>query len=233
MNTPGTSRFRIPILNDKKDEISALAAGKIVAQIKGKPNSCLGLPTGRTPLAMYEHLVKLTWEQGLDWSSVHCFALDEYLDIETEHSFQTYLETNLYNRVGVPVAHRHNPTMCQNYDKLILDHGGLDLTVLGIGGNGHIAFNEPGTPRLSFTQCIWLDDSSRQVLSSAFSSLDRTPTKAVTMGISTILSSQAIVMLAFGADKKRVLERAFSNGINSEIPASYLRLHDQVSVLTD
>lgn len=218
---------------DKKDELSAQAANKIADLIREKKNANLGLPTGNTPLLMYKHLVRLTEQQGLDWSSVNCFALDEYLQSAIEHSFQTYLETNLYNLVGVPKANQHNPVMTDNYDLLIAQNGGLDLTILGIGLNGHIAFNEPGTPQLSFTQCIWLEETSRRALSKTFGSLEATPIRAVTMGISTILSSQKIVMLAFGADKKQIVERAFSNGVDPNVPASFLKLHDTVSVLTD
>lgn len=220
-------------MTEKKDELSAIAAGKIAAIIREKKTVNLGLPTGKTPLLMYQHLIRLTKQDGLDWSSVQCFALDEYLHPSKEHSFQTYLETNLYDHVGVPKANQHNPAMTDNYDQLITEHGGLDLTILGIGLNGHIAFNEPGTPRLSFTQCIWLQETSRKALSSTFGSLEATPKTAVTMGISTILSSQSIVMLAFGLDKKEIVERAFGNGVNPEIPASFLKLHNTVSVLTD
>lgn len=210
-----------------------MAAGWVADQIRANPHSNLGLPTGRTPILMYEHLVRLTQEDNLDWSNVHCFALDEYLDSPGDHSFQTYLETNLYDKAGVPKANQHNPSLFDDYDRLILERGGLDLAVLGVGNNGHIAFNEPGTPHLSFTQCIWLDESSRRVLSESFGSIDKTPTRAVTMGISTILGSRSIIMLAFGADKKAVLERAFANGVTPEIPASYLKLHDKVCILTD
>ena len=220
-------------MSDRKNEISAIAAGKIAAQIRAKPDSNLGLPTGRTPVLMYQHLVELTRKEGLDWSKVNCFALDEYLDEPLELSFQTYLEKNLYEGIGLPKALQHNPTLCDNYDELINEHGGLDLSVLGIGGNGHIAFNEPGTPFLSFTQCIWLAYSSREILAASFGSLERTPSRAVTMGISTILASKAIIMLAFGQDKKDVVERAFANGVDPEIPASYLALHTNVTVLTD
>lgn len=225
--------FRKLILTDKKNEQSELAAGKIAAQIRAKPNTNLGLPTGRTPVLMYEHLVRLTEQEGLDWSQVNCFALDEYLNTTADHSFQHYLETNLYDRIGFPKANQHNPSMNENYDAVIAEHGGLDLAILGIGLNGHIAFNEPGTPHLSFTQCIWLDEVSRKSLSPEFGGLETTPSKAVTMGISTILSSKQIIMLAFGQDKKEIVEKAFSDGINPKIPASYLTLHKQLTVLTD
>ncbi len=220
-------------MTDKKHELSAQAAGTIANLIREKKNANLGLPTGNTPLLMYAHLVELTKQRGLDWSAVQCFALDEYLQPAAEHSFQTYLETNLYNHVGVPKENQHNPAQTDNYDQLIAQHGGLDLTILGIGLNGHIAFNEPGTPRLSFTQCIWLQETSRKALSKTFGSIEATPKTAVTMGVSTILGSKKIVMLAFGADKKQIVERAFSNGVDPEVPASFLKLHDTVSILTD
>ncbi|MBX3077268.1 glucosamine-6-phosphate deaminase [Candidatus Obscuribacterales bacterium] len=220
-------------MTDKKNELSMDAANKIAAQIRSKPNTNLGLPTGRTPVLMYDYLVKLTEKEGLDWSQVNCFALDEYLNTTAEHSFQRYLETNLYDRIGFPKTNQHNPSMSDNYDAIIAQHGGLDLAILGIGLNGHIAFNEPGTPRLSFTQCIWLDEVSRKALSPTFGGMEATPSKAVTMGISTILASKQIIMLAFGQDKKEIVGKAFSNGINPEIPASFLTLHEHLTVLTD
>ncbi|MDZ4835028.1 MAG: glucosamine-6-phosphate deaminase [Candidatus Melainabacteria bacterium] len=220
-------------MTDKKDELSAQAAEQISNLIRKNKSVNLGLPTGNTPLLMYQHLVKLSEQNDLDWSHVHCFALDEYLDSPPEHSFQTYLESNLYDKVGVPKANQHNPATTDNYDSIIKEHGGLNLTILGIGLNGHIAFNEPGTPQLSFTQCIWLQDTSRKALSKTFGSLEATPITAVTMGISTILASQTIVMLAFGADKKQIVEKAFANGVDPNVPASYLKLHGTVSVLTD
>ncbi len=220
-------------MTEKKDELSELAAQKLVEQIRKKPNSNLGLPTGRTPKRMYQHVVRLSQEMGLDWSKVHCFALDDYLETLEDYSFQKYLEQNLYQHIDLPGTNKHNPRFHDDYDRLIDKHGGLDLTVLGIGANGHIAFNEPGTPQASYTQCIWLDEISRNSLKDGFPDASEVPTKAVTMGISTILSSKSIIMLAFGEEKKEVLKRAFGNGVDPAIPASFLVLHNNVSILTD
>ncbi|MBX9669719.1 MAG: glucosamine-6-phosphate deaminase [Candidatus Obscuribacterales bacterium] len=220
-------------MTDKREALSELAAQKLVEQIRKKPNSNLGLPTGRTPVTMYRHIVRLSREFGLDWSEVHCFALDDYLETLEEYSFQKYLEKNLYQHIGISAANTHNPRFNDDYDQLIEKHGGLDLTVLGIGANGHIAFNEPGTPEASYTQCIWLDESSRNSLKGGFPEDSDVPTKAVTMGISTILSSKSIIMLAFGEEKKEILKRAFDNGVDPTIPASFLVLHKNVSILTD
>ncbi|SRR5579883_2517358 len=216
-----------------KEELSAKAAELVVKLIEEKPACNLALPSGRTPVLMYQNIVRLTAQRGLDWSRVNCFALDDYVDASPEHSFQAFLSDNLYSQVGLSDKQMHNPTQVDDYDALIQAYGGLDLAILGIGANGHIAFNEPGTPGTSFTHSTWLEETTRKALQASFGGIERTPTRGVTMGIATILSARSIILLAFGDEKREILHKALDDGIGPGVPASYLKLHNQLTVLTD
>lgn len=194
---------------------------------------CLGLPTGRTPYLIYENLVRIANKRKLQWDAVKCFALDEYIDSEPEDTFHAYLDKNLYSKVPIPKENCFNPAECDDYDGLIAKWGGLNLTILGVGGNGHIAFNEPGTSENSWTHCVWLTDETLQANKSLFKNPEKMPSRAVTMGISTIIASRKIRLVAFGENKKSVLHQAFRNEIDSALPVSYLQKHSNLKVYTD
>jgi len=222
------------LTSDRFDELSMQVAEAVIALVTKKPNACLGLPTGATPLRMYAHLAKLTRNKSVDWSGVRCFALDDYLNADDDETFQRYLEENLYKHLNLNDANKHNPRFVDDYDALIEQCGGLDLTVLGIGTNGHIAFNEPDTPMQSWTHCTWLAQSTRIHNEKFFDDPNEVPKTGVTMGISTILSSKRIILMAFGDEKKTIIEKAFHDREpDSDIPASFLLLHDRVNIFTD
>jgi glucosamine-6-phosphate deaminase len=208
-------------------------ADSVERQLKLKPNTNFGLPTGHSPLGAYKIISERSRSGRLDWSQARCFALDEYLDADEEESFQQFLETNLYQHTNLPPSHRFNPKTTDNYDQEIAKFGGLDLTILGIGTNGHIAFNEPGTIRASYTHCIWLTEATRAANQTYFGPGDEVPKRAVTMGIETILSSKNIILIASGAHKQEVLEKALLGDVNINVPASFLSLHAHVTVLSD
>jgi glucosamine-6-phosphate deaminase len=214
------------------DTLGLRLAEAIRDQLAVQPASCLGLPTGRTPLVAYRLLAEWSSQGLVDWRQVQCFALDEYLETLSAWSFQTYLEENLYRHTNLPEHSRHSPLAIVNYDEVIAEHGGLDLTIVGIGRNGHIAFNEPGTPLASWTHVAWLSDSTRQANSEFFPSPQQVPTRALTMGIRTILNSRHIILVA-GASKAAVLQEALAGPVTSNLPASFLQLHEHLSVLTD
>ncbi|MBS1989001.1 MAG: glucosamine-6-phosphate deaminase [Cyanobacteria bacterium SZAS LIN-2] len=215
------------------EELSERVARAIAQQIKVKSNSCLGLPTGHTPLGVYRHLSKWSREGQIDWSNVRCFALDDYLETDEKHTFHYFLDEHLYSHTNLPAANKFNPCMTDNYDALIAEHGGLDLTILGIGGNGHIAFNEPGTCARSWTHCTWLNQSTRLANQDSFQDLASVPTRGVTMGLATILESRWIVLMASGEKKKDIVERAFQGPVTVEVPASLLKQHAKTDVWTD
>jgi glucosamine-6-phosphate deaminase len=139
----------------------------------------------------------------------------------------------LYQYTNVQDHNKFNPSACDDYDSLIESKGGLDLTILGLGANGHIAFNEPGTPLESWTHSIWLTESTRKANQSYFAAGTTVPHRAVTMGIRTILNSRKLILIASGAHKKDILEQALLGSLDPNIPASYLSLHPHVTVLTD
>jgi glucosamine-6-phosphate deaminase len=211
--------------------LSLRVAEEIKEQIKNKPDSRLGLPTGRTPTDTYRVLSRWTKEGDIDWAHVKTFGLDEYYGVEESTSFRHYLETNLYRNINLPAESRFSPIFNDDYDVLIAREGGLDLAILGIGPNGHIAFNEPGTPLQSYTHSIWLSESTRQANAEFFKG--EPPTNAVTMGIQTILNSRKIILMASGKSKKEILQRALRGEVTPEVPASFLQLHKDLVVMTD
>lgn len=218
---------------EKYQEISRKTAELIANQLRTKPDSCLGLPTGRTPLACYAFLSGWTQSRQLNWSKARSFALDDYLDAEEHQTFAHYLQTNLYKNTNQQSDQQFNPRFFDDYDGVIAKCGGLDLTVIGIGSNGHIAFNEPGTARQTYTHCVKLTESTRQANSSFFGSIDKVPIYAVTMGVATILSSRLLVLIASGERKKKILDEALNGPVTPENPASYLQEHKNLTVLTD
>jgi glucosamine-6-phosphate deaminase len=215
------------------EKLSERVARAIAQQIKLKRDCCLGLPTGHTPLGVYRYLAKWSKEGQIDWSAVRCFALDDYLGIDEIHSFHHYLENNLYSHTNIEPGNKFNPCMTDNYDALIGDCGGLDLTILGIGGNGHIAFNEPGTCANSWTHCMLLNQSTRVANQDSFGQLAEVPTRGLTMGLATILKSRWIILMASGEKKKEIVEQAFKGPVTVEVPASLLKRHPRTDVWTD
>lgn len=213
--------------------MSLRVAEVMAQQLKAKPDSCFGLPTGRTPLGFYEVLSEWTRLGKVDWAAARCFALDEYLDVPIELSFAKYLDSNLYVHTNLPATGRFNPSALDDYDGLILREGGLDLIVVGIGRNGHIAFNEPGTPRLSWTHCSRLTESTRQANAGIFGSADRVPKTAVTMGLQTILNAKKVILVASGEQKRSILKSALSGPVTPELPASFLQEHANLEIFTD
>jgi len=219
--------------------IGADIVGKLVA---ARPDAVVALPTGRTPIPLYKLLVWRCAYGDLDVSSLHAFNLDEWVGVaaEDENSFAAFMDRHFYVPAGVRPAHRHSPSgvaadlaaECQLYEDAIREAGGFDLPMLGIGTNGHIGFNEPGTPFASRTHVVELTAETRQANAYAFSS-GAVPWRAITVGIATILEAREIVLLATGMEKAESLARALEGPIDPAIPASALRLHSAVQILAD
>lgn len=220
-------------LADSYDALSLKVASYIKNQLKVKPDSCLGLPTGATPVGFYQYLAKWSKNGEIDWSRAKCFALDEYLDVDLEESFEYYLEHNLYQYTNLPDEHKFNPKDSSDYDQIIASFGGLDVTIVGIGRNGHIAFNEPGTDKETRTHFVPLTESTRSANAKFFHDGEPVPKQAVTMGIRTILDSRVIVLIANGESKQEIIKEALSGPIGSHLPASYLQEHPHLFVATD
>lgn len=212
----------------------SLRVATIIRQaIAGNPDIRLGLPTGATPTGTYQILADWSRVGDIDWSQARSFGLDEYIEGPEKDSFRRYLYEHLYKHTNIEDTRRFCPLFHDDYDGLIESQGGLDLTILGIGTNGHIAFNEPGTPLDSWTHCVSLTEATIQANKKFFSDPQNMPQHAVTMGLRTILSSKKLILMASGERKRAILERALHGPVIPEVPASFLQMHPDVLVCTD
>jgi len=231
------------IITKTPDEASALAADMIESKLLSKPNAVLGLATGSTPVGLYRELARRHREKGLDFSKVTTFNLDEYLGLPPSHpqSYRYFMDENLFRHIDVPTSSIHVPyghagsvlDFCAWYEEEIERSGGIDIQILGIGGDGHIAFNEPGSSLGSRTRLKTLTEQTIRDNARFFSSMDEVPRFAITMGVGTILEARQIIMLAFGAGKADIIAEAVEGPITSQVTASALQLHRDVIVLVD
>jgi glucosamine-6-phosphate deaminase len=224
-------------------EAACLRAADIVAELlAAKPGVVLALPAGNTPRSVYAELARRHREQGLSFARATAFTLDEYAGIASDHgaAFARFLDEALLRNVDLPRARAHAPdataadldAACADYERAIAAAGGLDLCLLGIGGNGHIAFNEPGSPFDSRTRVVDLADDTRAAAGAAFGG-EPVPARALTIGIATILSARRCVLLAYGAAKAGVVARAVEAPPSPALPASALQLHPDATIILD
>ena len=225
------------------NKMSKLAAEMVAEQIINKPNTVLGLATGSTPVGMYRELVRMHREGDLDLSQVKTFNLDEYLGLSPEHpqSYHYYMYENFFKYVNIreenihiPKGNAEDPVQeCLDYEKEIEKIGGIDLQILGIGINGHVGFNEPNINLEAKTHIIQLSDNTITANSRFFKNLDEVPKKAITMGMATIMRSKKIILMAWGAEKKKPILKVISGPIATEVPASLLQVHNDVILIVD
>jgi len=215
-------------------------AAEIVAElVRQKPDAILGLPTGSTPEGFYAALVAMQ----ISLASVRTFNLDEYVGLPPEHpqSYHAYMQKHLYQHVDVRPKNRHilNGTApdveaeCLRYEEAIAAAGGLDLVILGVGHNGHIGFNEPGTPWSARTRKVALAERTLQANARFFGGTGPMPTHALTMGIGTILGAKQILLLASGEGKAEIVREMVEGKPRVEVPATALQAHPRVTVLLD
>jgi len=218
---------KIKVLKSYK-ELSSTVANIVKRQLKKQPLSKLVLPTGDTPLGMYDELVK----RELDWSHVITFNLDVYLmNIDHPESYQNYMRKNLFDKTNIYPDHSHFPFRPTSaFEDKIAGSMGIDLCILGIGSNGHIAFNEPGSSFLSRTRVVNLDEQTIEDNSRFFGSVDDTPKQAITMGLGTIMESKKIILMVNGKHKLNILNVAMNGKVSKTVPASILQRHDNVEV---
>lgn len=225
------------------DEMSQTAADLIIKQIEEKSSSVLGLATGGTMVGVYQKLVEDHYLNGTSYRQVSTVNLDEYVGInETDpNSYRMYMNKQFFNHVDIPIRQTHLPNgmaenlevECGMYEKKINQLGRVDLQLLGIGENGHIGFNEPGTPFLSKTHVVKLMDSTRHANAKYFPSLECVPTHAITMGIDSIFQSKKIVLLASGIKKSDAVLQLLNEKVHDEFPASILHQHNEVTLIAD
>ena len=208
--------------------MSSTVVGIVATQIKEHPLSKLCLPTGSTPLGMYNDLIIL----GLDWRLVITFNLDVYLmNIDHPQSYQMYMRKNLFDRTNIYPDHTHFPFKPTSaFEDKITESMGIDLCILGIGSNGHIAFNEPGSSFKSRTRVVDLSEQTIQDNSRFFDSIDDVPKQAITMGLGTIMESKRIILMANGKHKLNILKVAMNGEVTEDVPASILQKHNDVEV---
>lgn len=227
------------------EDALAAALGRIVLDtIDRLPGVVLGLPTGRTPLGLYAELVRLTALEQADWFDVRTFNLDEFVGLGAHErgSYRSFMQERLFRHVSIRPEHigfldgatRDVTAECARYDRAIAAAGGIDLLILGIGVNGHIGFNEPAQELVALTHLVTLDEPTRAANALWFDGdLSRVPRQALTMGMAAILAARAIVLIAVGEAKAEAVRAMLNGGVTTAVPASFLQLHPQVSVMLD
>ncbi len=223
------------------EEMSRKAAEIIAAQVKSKPNCVLGLATGSSPVGTYKCLIEAYEKGELDFSKATSVNLDEYvgLDAENDQSYRYFMETNLFSKINIPKEKTFVPNgvcqdlekECRDYDARIEALGGIDIQLLGIGLDGHIGFNEPDDVFTKETHVVELDPSTIEANARFFASKDDVPLKAVTMGMGGIMLAKKVLLIANGAGKEEIVNRAFFGPITPKVPASILQLHPDVTVI--
>jgi glucosamine-6-phosphate deaminase len=225
--------------------VAAIVAGVIRERNSFGQKAVLGLPTGSTPVGVYRELIRLHREEDLDFSQVVTFNLDEYFGLPPDaiQSYHRWMHAHFFQHVNVPPENIHIPNgtlpldevdaHCGNYEREIAEAGGIDLLLLGIGGNGHIGFNEPFSMRNSRTRLCMLDPVTRKAAASDFFCEDNVPTQAITMGMGTILDARKILLLALGEHKASIIREAAEGPVTDRVPASVLQDHPDASILVD
>ncbi len=231
------------IITKNYDEMSRVSAGIIAREIKKKHDLVLGLATGDTPVGTYKELVKLHKSEGLDFSKAKSFNLDEYVGLAPTHpnSYNFFMWDNLFRHVNINPTNVHIPQgntddpeeFCIWYEEQIKKAGGVDLQVVGIGGDGHIAFNEPGSSFASRTRVKALFKQTIEDNSRFFDKMEDVPRFAITMGIGTILEARKTLLIASGKKKAEVCAQFIEGPVTSQITATALQLHNYVTVVLD
>lgn len=231
------------VVCENYDEMSKEAAKIVVAQMKEKKDSILGLATGSTPIGLYKELIKAYENGEISFKDTKTFNLDEYYPISksNDQSYDYFMNDNLFSHVDIDKSNTDIPNgeavdadaECAEYEKRIAASNGVDIQILGIGQNGHIGFNEPDDALFASTHCTGLTQNTIEANSRFFESIDDVPTKALTMGIGTILKAKKIILLASGENKKDAIGALLNDKITPMVPATMLKLHDDVIIICD
>lgn len=225
---------------------ACLGAARQMARVIGqKPDAVLGLATGRSPLGVYAELIRMHRNEGLDFSRVTTFNLDEYAGLRPSHpsSYNHFMWTNFFDHINVNPARVFLPSgtvegkdiegFCQRYEEEIARFGGIDIQLLGIGSDGHIGFNEPGSSLASRTRIKTLTARTRQDNAPYFQTLEEVPYHVITMGIGTIMDARNVLLLAFGSGKSQAVRGCVEGAISAALPASILQMHPRATVFLD
>jgi len=252
--SPGTleetrfEKIHSVIFNDSKKaslEVAHEIADLIKKKQKQNKNCVLGLATGSTPISVYQELVRMHNEDDLSFKNVITFNLDEYFPMDKDdiNSYHHFMGIHLFDHIDINKKNIHIPNgnisiekineYCATYEKQIVDAGGIDFQLLGIGRTGHIGFNEPGSNYSSLTRLVHLDYMTRNDARKSFYGIENVPTTAITMGIRTIRKSKRIILMAWGNNKSSVVQKAIEGEIDSNVPSSFLQKHNNVTFVLD
>ncbi len=231
------------IVCDNQQEIARLGADMIAEVVKANPKAVLGLATGSSPVPMYSELIRRYEAGELDFSSVRSVNLDEYYPLapDNDQSYRYFMNHQLFDHINIDKNNTNVPdglasdpeTACAAYENLIRELGGIDIQVLGIGGNGHIGFNEPADALDPMTHLTDLTEDTIRANSRFFESEADVPRHALTMGIGSILSARRIMLIATGEAKAKAIATVLSGKLTTACPASMLNLHSDVTILCD
>ena len=217
------------IRSNTYEKVCHLIASNIRDKVKHQSHVVLGLATGSTPIGIYEKLSKM---RNTNFGDTITFNLDEYVGIDKHHdqSYQYFMNKHLFSNLNFRKHYFPTEENWNEYDLMIKNSGGIDIQILGIGTNGHIAFNEPGSNRYSSTRIVDLTENTIKDNSRFFDNIEDVPTKAYTMGLSSIMGAEKIYLVAVGKHKKEILEEAVHGNITEDIPASFLQEHPNCEV---
>lgn len=230
---------------DARAEAERELADEIVALVRTKPETVLGLATGDTPVGVYRDLHRAHVARAVSFARASTFNLDEYLDLARDdpRRFRRWMEAHLFQHIDLPPENAHLPestssaddpvTVAERYEAAIRAAGGLDLQVLGIGRNGHLGFNEPGSSRASRTRVVDLHPLTRADAAGVFGGLEHVPKRAITMGVGTIFEAARLRVLAFGARKAEIVRRTLHDPMTSAFVSTFLREHGDVKLFVD
>ena len=231
------------MIHDSYESLSTAAAEVVADIINNKPNAVLGLATGSTPLGVYKELIRMHKDDGLDFSHVRTFNLDEYVGLPPDHeqSYHYFMHENLFRHINVDPQNIHIPSgttsnyqaFCDWYEQRIEDCGGIDVQLLGIGSDGHIAFNEPGSSLGSRTRIKTLAEPTIKDNARFFDKLEDVPIYSITMGVGTILEADSLILLANGAGKAEAVANAIEGPVSCMCTASALQLHPDSMLFID
>ena len=225
-----------------KTEIEKEIANVFIEKVKENPSCVLGLATGSSPLGIYKNLIEACKNGEVSFKDVTTFNLDEYLGLDGEHdqSYRYFMNHNLFNHIDINKDNTNVPSgfvtsdeEAALYDKAIAEKGGIDIQLLGLGSDGHIAFNEPGTPFDSLTHIAELTEQTISDNARFFASIDDVPTKACTMGLQSIMNAKKIVLIALGKSKVEAVNKLVNGGLDIEWPCTILQNHPDVTIYVD
>lgn len=247
----GADRFeKVPVQIYEKPAAAVKAvADEIAGLIRSKAakgEKCvLGLATGSSPIKLYQELVRMHKEEGLSFKNVISFNLDEYMPMpkDSVHSYHYFMHHHLFNHIDIDPKNVHIPDgtlkneevdkFCREYEEQIEAAGGVDIQILGIGRTGHIGFNEPGSPVTSKTRMVFLDNLTMKDASGEFGGIENVPTKAITMGVGTIMKARKIILMAWGEAKAPIIRATVEGSISDSVPATFLQMHPNVQFVID